>query len=75
MAEPLTCEDMMLTPEQIERGKMMLLDDGTYARRVVITDQEPDALSCDNIEGVDSMILRRTVKVGPGEFADLVYEP
>ena len=72
MADPLECTDIEISTETLERGKYVKLDDGTFAKRVVIV-TGGDPLDCDDIEiGTETLIRGTTVRVGPNQYADQI---
>lgn len=65
----LTCDDVSLSTEELEKGKYVKLDDGTYAMRIVIvTDGDP--LDCDDAQEQTQTLKRgATVILSPGQYA------
>lgn len=74
MAEAITCDTTGISTAELERGSYVLLDDGTYAKRIVIvTGGEP--IDCDT-SGTALLTMKRGsyVVLSPGQYAQQVVD-
>lgn len=72
MADALTCDEVPLTTETLERMKYVRMDDGTIAKRIVIVTGGTVADCDDPNYGTDTLRRMATVKVADGQYADQV---
>lgn len=74
MADALTCDDALISPETIERMKYVRMGDGSIAKRIVIV-TGGDPLDCDDTElPTATLKMMATVKVGTYQYADQVVD-
>lgn len=58
--------------ETIERAKYVQLDDGTFAKRIVLVNEQGEELGCEKPVSTQTLRLGGSVEVAPGQWADKV---
>lgn len=70
----LTCDEVGLSTEELERASYVRLDDGTFALRIVVV-TGGDALDCDNNQdSTETMRRGAFVSLGSGQWAVQVID-
>lgn len=73
MAEAITCDTTGISSDTLERGSYVLMDDGSYAKRIVEV-AGGEVMDCDNMQALETMRRGSYVELSPGQYAQQIVQ-
>lgn len=71
MAQAITCDTTGISSETLERGSYVLMDDGSYAKRVSEV-SGGEVMDCDTMQDLETMKRGSYIELSPGQYAQQI---
>ena len=71
MAQAITCDTTGISSETLERGSYVLMDDGSYAKRVAEV-AGGEVMDCDTMQDLETMKRGSYIELSPGQYAQQI---